>query len=296
VRPQVGVVILNQNGRALAERCVQSVMDSPYPHTEIVLVDNASSDDSVAYLRTRFPNVVILENAENLGVTGGRNRGFREASRRGSDYILSLDNDSFIEPGLIDALVDAAESDPTIGVLGPKTYWDDGSRRIQCTGGRIRYTENVTAERGAGEMDHGQYDDVEDVDYFPGCGFMARRAVFERLGFLDESFQGYGHEDTDFCLRAARIGYRVVYVPTAVMRHRGSTTVGGYSPRRKYLEAVNSVYFVRKYATPAEWMKYALFAGVGLVYALGVQSLRHNHRAVFAKARGLWDGLHKPLS
>jgi GT2 family glycosyltransferase len=293
--PKVGVVVLNHNGKALAERCLRSVMDSPYPNKDIIAVDNGSSDDSVAYLRAFFPDVTVLANMENLGVAGGRNCGFREASRRRNDYILSLDNDAHIDRHLIEQMVEVAESDPRIGVLGPKTYADDASGRIQCAGGRISFTQNVCSERGAGETDRGQYDRIEDVDYFPGCGFMARREVFERLNYLDEAFYGYGHEDTDFCVRAGRLGYRIVYVPKAVMWHQGSTTIGGYSPRKKYLEAVNSAYFVRKYGTPKDCLKYAFFAGFGLIYALAVQSFRGNHKAVFAKARGLLDGLRKPL-
>jgi GT2 family glycosyltransferase len=294
--PKVAVVVLNYNGKVLAEKCLRSVLESPYANKEIILVDNASTDGSGAYLRALFPDVMILENPENLGVAGGRNSGFREAVSRGNDYVLSLDNDAYIDRRLIEELVAVAESDLRIGVLGPKTYSDDGSDRIQCAGGRITYTQNVCSERGAGERDRGQYDKIEDVDYFPGCGFMARREVFEKLNFVDESFHGYGHEDTDFCFRAARLGYRVVYVSKAVMWHGGSTTIGGYSPRKKYLEAVNSAYFVRKYGTPKDCAKYAFFAGFGLIYALAVQFLRGNHRAVFAKARGIWDGLRKPLS
>lgn len=289
------MVILNYNGKALAEKCLRSVINSPYPNKDIILVDNASADGSVAYLRRLFPEITIVKNQENFGVAGGRNRGFREAISRRSDYILSLDNDAYIDPSLIEELVAVAQSDTHIGVLGPKTYSGDGSGRIQCAGGRITYTQNVCSERGAGERDFGQYDKIEDVDYFPGCGFMARREVFERLNFVDESFYGYGHEDTDFCFRAARLGYRVVYVSKAVMWHRGSTTIGGYSPRKKYLEAVNSAYFVRKYGTPKNCAKYAFFAGFGLIYAFALQSLRGNHKAVLAKARGIWDGLHKPI-
>jgi GT2 family glycosyltransferase len=293
--PRVGVVILNHNGKVLAEKCLRSVMDSPYPNKNIIVVDNGSSDDSVAYLRGLFPDVTILTNSENLGVASGRNCGFREAVRCGNDYILSLDNDARVDRYLIKKLVAVAESDPRIGVLGPKIFVDDGSGRIQCAGGWISYTQNVCSERGSGKIDRGQYNRIEDVDYFPGCGFMARREVFEKLNFIDEAFYGYGHEDTDFCVRAVRLGYRVVYVPEAVMWHRGSTTIGGYSPRKKYLEAVNSAYFVRKYGAPKDYVKYAFFAGFGLIYALAVQSFRGNHRAVFAKALGIWDGLRKPL-
>jgi GT2 family glycosyltransferase len=294
--PKVAVVILNYNGKALTERCIQSVMESPYPGKEIILVDNASTDGSAERLADMFRAVLVLRNGQNLGVTGGRNRGFREAVRRGNDYILSLDNDTRIDRRLIDELVAAAESDPAIGIVGPKTYSDDGSAKIQSAGGSITYTQNVCAQRGFGEFDRGQYDVMQEVDYFPGFGFMARREVFESLDFLDENFQGYGHEDTDFCLRAAHSGYRVVYVPKAVLWHQGSATIGDYSPRKKYLEAVNSVYFVRKYGRRRERLKYAFFAGLGLIYALLVQSLRGNHMSVLAKARGIWDGLHKPIS
>lgn len=293
--PKVAVVVLNYNGKALAESCLRSIVASPYGNKEAILVDNASTDGSVEHLCACFPDLTVLRNEGNLGVAGGRNRGFREAIRRGADYVLSLDNDTRIDPGLIDALVGVAESDRRIGVVGPKTYMDDGSGRMQCTGGRVTYTQNVCSERGRGEPDRGQYDKIGDVDYFPGFGFMARREVFEKLSFLDERFFGYGHEDTDFCLRATRLGYRIVYVPQARMWHLGSATIGGYSPRKKYLEAVNSAYFVRKYGNAKDFSKYAFFAGFGLLYAFFVQSFRGNGRAVFAKARGIWDGLRKPM-
>ena len=251
--PRVAVVVLNHNGKVLAEKCLRSVLDSAYPDKDVIVVDNASSDGSVAYLRALFPGVTILENPENLGVAGGRNCGFREAVSRGQ-RLYSFPRQRCLYRSASDRRIGraSAESDPRIGVLGPKTYCGRRFGQIQCAGGRISYTQNVCSERGAGKSDRGQYDKIEDMDYFPGCGFMARREVFEKLNFLDETFYGYGHEDTDFCMRAARLGYRVVYVPQALMWHRGSTTIGGYSPRKKYLEAINSVYFVRKYGTPKE--------------------------------------------
>ena len=294
--PRVGVVILNYNGKEMAESCLRSVVESTYAGKDVILVDNASTDGSAAYLRTRFPDALVLEMSKNRGVAGGRNYGFREAVRRGNDYILSLDNDTRVDALLIEELVAVAESDPRVGVLGPKTYADDGSGRLQCAGGRITYMENVTAEQGSGEIDRGQYDEIVDVDYIPGSGFMARREVFERLNFVDENFHGGGHEDTDFCKRAVQLGYRVVYVPSAVMWHRGSATFGGYTAQRKYWEAINSVYFVRRHGKPKDCMKYAFFAGFGLIYAFIVQSLRGNQKAVFAKARGIWHGLRKPVA
>jgi hypothetical protein len=292
----IGVVVLNHNGKFLAEACIQSVIASSYKNYEIILVDNASTDDSVVYLREQYPDIYFVENTENVGVAAGRNRGFRIAVAHGHDYILSLDNDARIAPTMMGALVTIAKTDPVIGILGPKTYDAEHTNLLQCTGGRITYTQNVCAERGAGEEDRGQYEQMGEVDYFPGCGFMARREVFERLNFVDESFYGYGHEDTDFGVRARQLGYRIVYVPEAVMWHQGSATIGSYTPRKKYLEAVNSVYFVRKHGTLQNRIKYVFYAGLGLVYALVVQSLRGNHKAVFAKARGIWDGLSKPIA
>jgi GT2 family glycosyltransferase len=289
-------VILNHNGKELAERCLRSVLVETRAQKDVILVDNASTDGSVEHVRARFPDVVVLESGENLGVTGGRNLGFRAAVRRGCEYVLSLDNDSAVAPSSIDALTRLADSDPRIAVVGPKTYMDEeGTRVLQCVGGAIHFTENVTRELGAGELDVGQYDEQRDVDYFPGSGFMARASIMEELGYLDESYYGYGHEDTDFCFRAKRRGYRIVYVPEAVMWHGGTSTMGGYSPRRKYLEAVNSVYFVRKYASPLQRCKYACYAGLGLIYALAIHGPRGNAKAVVAKARGIWRGLRKPI-
>lgn len=293
--PTVGIVVLNHNGKALTEVCLRSLMASPYPNKSILVVDNASTDDSVVDLRSQFPTVTFLENPVNLGVTAGRNRGFRAVSQLGVDYILSLDNDARIDAQAIDQLIAVAMADPHIGVLGPKTYHDDGSGLLQCVGGRITYTQNVTAERGTNQLDCGQYDQIEDVDYFPGCAFMARREVFEQLNFLDETFHGYGHEDTDFCTRAAQCGYRIVYVPKAVMWHGGSSTIGRYSPRKKYLEAVNSMYYVRKYGNARQKLKYFFYAVVGLIPALLIQTCYGNQRAVLAKAQGLWAGTRKPL-
>ena len=294
--PVVAIVVLNYNGKALAEVCLRSLEASPYPNKSIFVADNASTDGSVEYLRSRFPTVTFIENAENLGVTGGRNSGFRAAVEDGADFILSLDNDARIAPQAIDELIAVAASNPRIGVLGPKTYHGDDSGLLQCTGGRITYTENVTAERGADERDRGQYDQVEDVDYFPGCAFIARREVFIALNFLDESFQGYGHEDTDFCTRAACVGYRIIYVPKAVVWHGGSSTIGSYSSRKKYLEAVNSMYYVRKYGSLLQRMKYFLYAVVGLVPAFVIQARYGNQKAVLSKAKGLWQGFKKPLT
>ena len=293
--PTVGIVILNHNGKTLTETCLRSILASPYPHKSIFVVDNASTDDSVSYLRSHHPKITLIENPQNLGVTGGRNSGFKAAVKQGVDYILSLDNDARIDAKAIDELIAVANTNPRIGILGPKTYHDDGSGLLQCTGGKITYKQNVTAERGTNECDRGQYDNIEDVDYFPGCAFIARRQVFEALNFLDENFQGYGHEDTDFCTRAAHIGYRIIYVPKAVIWHGGSSTIGSYSPRKKYLEAINSMYYVRKYGNPLQKAKYFLYAVIGLIPALIVQTRYNNQEAVLAKAKGLWHGLKKPL-
>lgn len=294
--PSVGVVILNYNGKYLTETCVRSVLASSYPLTTLFVVDNASTDGSVEHICKLFPDVQMVENSENLGCAGGRNIAYQKAFQQGYKYILSLDNDTRIKSSMIEELVAVAESDPRIGVLGPKVYADDDSQTIQCAGGRITYTQNVCSERGAGEIDRGQYDRIEDVDYVSGSGGMIRCEVFGRANFLDENFYLYAHEDTDFCMRVRQAGYRIVYVPEAVMWHKGGATIGGYSPRKKYVEAVNSAYFVRKYGTSIQQVKYIFFAGFGLIYALIVQSLRGNHQAVFAKARGIWDGLLKPMS
>ena len=142
--PLVSVVVLNYNGKIYLERCLSSLLNQTYPYVEIILVDNASSDDSVNFVRTRFPAVKIIENEENLGFAAGNNVGIRIAQGK---YIVTLNNDTEAHPEWLEHLVRVAESNETIGMCASKVLSFDDPRIIDSVGVVI-YPDGMSRGRG----------------------------------------------------------------------------------------------------------------------------------------------------
>ncbi len=219
--PSLAVIILNWNGRAYLEECLAALMAQTRPADSITLVDNGSSDDSVAFVRARFPAVAIRENGGNVGFAAGNNAALRELA---ADVALLLNPDVILSPGCLAALRDTLASDPTIGLVGGK-LWYPGGEMIQHAGGFITRPQALPGHYGIGERDAGQYDTTRDVEYLIGAAVAVRREVFEQIGLLDEGFFLF-FEDVDLCTRARRAGLRVVYIPAATGIHVESATAG----------------------------------------------------------------------
>ncbi|UCG51753.1 MAG: glycosyltransferase family 2 protein, partial [Candidatus Latescibacterota bacterium] len=175
------------------------------------------------------------------------------------DYILLLNNDTLVDPGLVDHLVDVISKTPEIGVVGPKIYYASPRDQIWFAGGEVHLSRGTARHIGIREKDNGQHDTVKDVDYVTGCALMARREVFEHVGLLDPTFQAY-YEDADFCMRARRGGYRVVYVPDGRVWHRISSSTGGQLSANKVSRKLKSTWvFFRRYASPHHWLTVPFF-------------------------------------
>ncbi len=228
--PLISIVILAYGNRDFVDACLDAVArqilpTSFTPSMEVLFVDNASSDDSAqvareAMARLRLPGEVIaLE--KNLGCAGGNNVGWRRA---GGEIVLFLNPDTEMEPDCVARLIKPLLDDPAIGVTGAKMYFP-GGRIIQHAGG-IVHPNGMTNHYGAGEEDRGQHDVVRDVDYVTGAALAMRRSLLEETGGLDEDFFPAYYEEVDLCLRVRRAGYRVVYVPDAVLVHHESVSVG----------------------------------------------------------------------
>ncbi len=202
---------------------------------EIIVADNASGDRSVEAAKEAADgaklDIKLLTLAANLGCAGGNNVGWRES--RG-EIVLFLNPDTEVRPDTVRELVMPLVQDPSVGATGAKIYWP-GTRRIQHAGGRI-YPNGMTDHWGKGEEDTGQHDVPRDVDYVTGAGFAVRRVILERLnGFDEEYFPAY-FEETDLCTRIRRLDYRIRYIPTAMLDHHESVTLGAQSRgfRRMY--------------------------------------------------------------
>jgi GT2 family glycosyltransferase len=220
--PLLSVIIPNWNGARYLPTCLDSLRRQTYPHLEVILVDNASRDESVALVRRDYPEVVLVQLDENLGLTGGINRGVQAA--RG-EIIAPLNNDTEVAPGWAEALVTALLDHPEAGMSASKMLLFDRRDTLHSAGDAYG-VDGIPVNRGVWQKDEGQFDDDEYI--WGGCGGAVayRRAMLDDIGLLDEDLFMYC-EDVDLNWRAQLAGYRCVFAPQAVVYHHLSATGAG---------------------------------------------------------------------
>jgi GT2 family glycosyltransferase len=271
--PKIGIVIVTWNGKELTKDCLNSVLDCMYPNFQVTVVDNASEDGTVETLRQDFGNRIhLITNSRNLMFAGGNNVGIRHLLDQKVDWILLLNNDVEVDPGLLYALVLVGESDPNIGIVGPKIYFWEPRDLLWSAGGQISLYGTGSKHIGIRQPDQGQYDDIRDVDYVTGCALMIRRSLVEQIGLLDESYHMY-NEDSDWCLRANQAGYRVVYAPEGKVWHKISSSAGGQLSLFKIRHRIRSQWiFLRKFAPWHHWfvIPFGAMAEIIRVLALAI--------------------------
>jgi GT2 family glycosyltransferase len=245
MQPAVSIIVLNYNGREDTLACIRSLEHLMYPNAEVIVVDNASSDGSAEAIRSAHPKVTLIETGANLGFTGGNNVGIRYALDHGADYVMLLNNDTVVAPDLIDQMVKIMEADKTIGVTGPTIYYFSAPDTIWSAGGTIDWRRGVTSMIGLNEADKSQYGSCpRPVDFVTGCALMVRREVWERAGLLDDQFFMY-YEETEWCVRASRAGYKIMHIPEAMLWHKISIEDRAASPRTFYYMTRNRLLFLR---------------------------------------------------
>lgn len=219
--PFVSIIIVNYNGSMYLANCLGSVLKSSYDPFEIILVDNASTDDSTSIVKELFKKdqIIVVWNSSNLGFAEGNNVGARYA--RG-DYLVFLNNDTKVEPTWLKELVKVMESDVKIGAAQSKLLMLDRNGIIDSTGDFVDFY-GVAMQRGLGERDLGQYENVEEVPSARGACMIVRRSVIREVGLFDPDFYMV-LEDVDICWRLRLKGYKVVYVPKSVVHHKGLGT------------------------------------------------------------------------
>jgi O-antigen biosynthesis protein len=226
---RVSVIVLTYNSADYIEKCLQSLAESRRLPEEIIIADNASADGTIPLTRQIASEsslaIQIVELGRNLGCAGGNNAGVRNST---GEVLIFLNPDTEVTPSLIGELIDPILQDPKTAVTGAKIYYP-GTRKLQHAGGFI-HPNGMTEHFGAGEEDIGQFDEQREVHYVTGAGFAVRRDVFQELGGFDEDYFPAYFEETDLCMRARKAGYRVLYVPSAVLYHHESVSLQAHSP------------------------------------------------------------------
>ena len=272
--PSVGIVTVNYNSADFISEFLESLARVEYPNARLIVVDAASHDGSADEIARSLPNAHVIRCDENVGIARGNNLGARYCREQGFDYILFVNNDTTHEPDFLRILVDAAD-ERTMTV--PRILYAGDHRLISTHAGDFDWELGLFRNTYHGKPDGPATRRRRELQTASFCCTLVPARTFEDAGALDERFFMY-YEETDFLRRALQRGYRLLYVPEAVIYHRESASSGGgwMTPFKHYYATRNRLYLVRKHARSR--VRYALFTlyfwATRLPYALRYVILR----------------------
>lgn len=286
--PDISICIVSFNTRDLLRGCLESLIsDSTRYSCEIIIADNGSTDGTIEMLAEEFPQVKVIQNSENLGYTIPMNQALRAGSGR---YFMQLNPDTVIQPGLLNGLVEFMDSHPQAGICTPKVLNRDGTFQKQCRRSAARPWDAITYVLGLSSLFprsrlFGRYlmaylpeDETDEVEAVSGSCMVIRSEVIDQIGCLDEQFFAY-QEDSDFCFRARKAGWRVYYYPAVRIIHFGGHGGSRFVPYRGVFAWHRSFYLyyrkhlARDYFFLVNWLVY-LGIGMKLVFSLLANALR----------------------
>ena len=297
------MVVVNWNRRNLLRSCLQSLtrqkLNQPF---EVVVIDNGSDDGSPEMVLAEYGNgtvlrVNLIRNSENRGFCAANNQGFAASD---TEFIALLNNDAEAEPDWLEKLAGAFQGRTDIGMAASKILVHEDPRRIDKAGHLI-YPDGQNRGRGSGELDTGQYNQVEEILWPDGCAAMYRRAMLDQIGGFDEDFFAYA-DDAELGLRAQIAGWKCLYIPQAVVRHHRGATLGLRSSRRLELIERNRVLLAAKlFPWSLLWLNgvyYGMRLGAGMWAAITGQGevgkfpgVRGKLQAARALLAGDWQAL-----
>ncbi|MGB4397965.1 MAG: glycosyltransferase family 2 protein [Daejeonella sp.] len=246
--PSVSIVVLNWNGQSFLEQFLPSICASTYPNLQVIIGDNASTDNSVSFVRSHYSKVRIILNDKNYGFAGGYNKVLDQVE---SDYYILLNSDVEVEPGWIEPVIELMESDSKIAAAQPKVRSYRAKHMFEYAGAAGGFMDFLGYPLCRGrifdtvEADTGQYDDVKEIFWASGAALFIRRSRWEEVGGLDEDF--FAHmEEIDLCWRLKNIGLKVMYCPNSVVYHVGGGTLSSENPFKTYLNFRNNLILIQK--------------------------------------------------
>lgn len=277
--PCVCVIVLTWNSEKYLDACLSALSSQEVANSETLVVDNASTDGSLTIAQKYTPPIRIIHNERNLGFAGGNNVGIQATD---SDIIVLLNPDTVVQPGWLRFVIETFQ-DASIGIVGCKALYPDG-KHIQHAGAVLQPDTAFGQHIGSGEIDNGQYDQLTDSEYVTGAAFGVHRKVLNRIGGLDEEFYPAFYEETDYCYRARRAGFRIVYQPKAVLYHHETASLPAQSLTRTSAYHRNRLRFVLRHWNSAELQKFMAAESHAVEISLILDDL-------VARAKAYWDNV-----
>lgn len=286
---KIGVVTVTYNGAKVIDDFMRSILAQTHSSFVLYVIDNLSQDDTLQRLAPYADSrIVVIANQSNVGVAAGNNQGICQAVANNCDSVLLINNDTVFDPDLLEKLVSemaALQCD----MLVPKILYFEPSNLIWCAGGYFSWWRAYASLHfGQGEIDHAQFDQPRRINYSPTCCMLIHKAVFDKIGFMDEKYFVY-FDDADFCMRANHASLKMMYTPSATLWHKESSATGGAKSAftLKY-SARNKIYFLRKNVKQT-WLIWTLFYECYLITRFMIR--RDSFQVFTLRQQSLIEGL-----
>jgi len=242
--PLVSFISINYNQSAVTLEFLESLTHLTYPNYEVIIVDNASPSDNPDIIKEKYPDVILIKSSENLGFSGGNNLGILHSKGK---YLLFINNDTEVEPNLLEPMVEAFENDETLGMISPKIIFHHHKKEklMQYAGGvGINYIKGTGPFFGYGEIDTGQYQ-TSYTQLIHGAAVMVPRALMKTVGVWPDIYFLY-YEEIDWSEHFKRLGYKLKFIAESTVYHKESLSIGKATPIRIYYMNRNRQLFIRR--------------------------------------------------
>lgn len=295
----VAIILVNWNGLEFTSACLSSLKNIDYPDFKVFVVDNGSENQEGKVLKSRFPEIVLIETGENLGFAGGNNVGIRKALAEGFSHVLLLNNDTVVEPDFLGELVRASQKYPDAGIIQPLILFLHNPREIWSAGGKWIPTFCRSITLGDREPIANYRVKNPKLDWATGCAMLLSSKAIEKAGLLNEQFFVY-FEDVEWSLRIQKSGFGIFLEEKSKIYHEAGASSkkqhaeGTLSPRVFYYHVRNQLFLIRlqhHYKIPSFGYHLGRF-----ILWMGYFLIRGRFTKLRAVAKGLRDGLREPLN